>query len=176
MAHRAEVNEEPGKEDVGGITKREITQRNQQNLFATQNGLPWEGLGGGARRVLRQSGADVFGLARGHPGMLLGAVPRHQIPDQARRQPDGRADPEGPAPAPVQQKIGDEGRRNAGAHAHPGEDPSAGQPAFRGRDPACHHAVGGGINRGYAHSQSEAQRQQKDQRERNAGGRHGRQA
>jgi len=59
--------------------------------------------------VERQSGADVLGLRRSHPWVLLGAVPRHHIPDQAGHQPDARADPEGPAPAPVQQKIGDEG-------------------------------------------------------------------
>ncbi len=124
----------------------------------------------------RQSGADVLGLLRSHPRMLLGAVPRHQIPDQACRQPDGRADPEGPAPAPVQHKIDDEGRRHSGAHAHPGEDPSAGQPAFRGRDPARHHPVGSGINRGYPHAQSKAQCQQNEQRAGDARGCQRRQA
>ena len=172
-----QVNEEPGEEDVGGIGKSEITQRNQQHLFAPQNRPPWDGLGrGGSSRHARQSGPDVFGLPRSHPGMLLGAVPRQQVPDQARRQPDRRADPEGPAPAPVQQKIGDEGRRNSGARAHPGEDPSVSHPAFRGRDPACHHPVGRGIDRGYPHAQTEAQCQQKGQRGGDARGRHRRQA
>jgi hypothetical protein len=68
------------------------------------------------------------------------------------------------------------GGATAGPRAHPGEDPAGSPPAFRGRDPACHHPVGGRVNRGYPHSQTEAQRQQNDQRGRDARGRHRRQA
>ena len=42
---------------------------------------------------------------------------RQQYREQARRQPDGPADQHGPAPAAVQQKIADEGRRHSGARA-----------------------------------------------------------
>jgi hypothetical protein len=112
---------------------------------------------------LGQSSLDERGLLRRDPGVVLGPVARQPIPDGAGRQADDRADPERGAPSVMQNDIGDQRRRDAGARAHAGKDDAVGQAALLGWNPVGHQPVGCGKQHGFARAQREAHGQQHQQ-------------
>ena len=73
----------------------------------------------------------------------------------------------------MQNYIGHQGRSDAGARAHTGEDDAVRQAALLGGNPVGDHPVGGGKEHGFARAQREAHGEQHEQHAGHTRGHHG---
>src|SRR6266511_3448206 len=80
-AHRAQINEKPGEENIGDISVAKITQRNCCDILAGKNGPPGKRLRKGERlRQFWESSLYVCLFFRIYPGMVDGTVARDEEP------------------------------------------------------------------------------------------------
>src|SRR5579859_4725454 len=89
-AYRSQINEEPGEEDVSGITVSKVAESNRQNMAIAENRTPRQ-LSSRTGIRLRQARLNVYCFLIRHPWVAARCVARHKVPDQSRYQTQHRA-------------------------------------------------------------------------------------
>src|SRR6267378_8024056 len=88
--------------------------------------------------------------------MFLRRVSREKIPGCSSDQAEESARPEGPAPAVVNHKVGDETGRNAGTHSDAGKYDAVRDATLLGGNPSRYKLIGGGKHYGFAGPKQES--------------------